>query len=80
MVDIARMTAPGTLKLPAEIASLFRPEDQFVVWADGDALYLKRITPPAVTCIVAEAPEEEPMSMEEINEIVHEVRRQQRAE
>lgn len=37
---------------------------------------LKRITPPPVTRIVAEAPEGEPLSMDEINEIVHEVRRQ----
>ncbi|GAB4542471.1 MAG: hypothetical protein Kow0063_34480 [Anaerolineae bacterium] len=41
-------------------------------------LHLKRITPPRVTDIVAQAPDEEPISLEEINEIVHEVRRQRR--
>jgi hypothetical protein len=80
MVEIAEMTATDTLKLPAEVASLFRPSDRFVIWTDGDTLYLKRITPSPVTRIVAEAPEEEPMTMEEINEIVHEVRRQRQAE
>lgn len=80
MVKIAEMTAADTLKLPAEVASHFRPSDRFVIWADGDTLHLKRITPPPVTRIVAEASEEEPMSMDEINEIVHEVRRQQQAE
>ena len=76
MVKIAEMTATDTLKLPAEVASQFRASDRFVIWTDGDTLHLKRITPPPVTRIVAEAPEEEPMSMDEINEIVHEVRRQ----
>jgi len=75
MVKIAEMTATDTLKLPAEVASLFRPSDRFVIWADGDTLHLKRITPPPVTRIVAEAPEGEPMSTDEINEIVHQVRR-----
>jgi len=50
----------------------------FVVWAEGDILHLKRLTPPSVMDIVARAPEEEPMPMEEINQIVHEVRRQRR--
>ncbi len=79
MVKIAEMTATDTLKLPTEVASLFRPSDRFVIWTDGDTLHLKRITP-SVTRIVGEAPEGEPMSMDEINEIVHEVRRQRRAE
>jgi hypothetical protein len=80
MVEIAEMTASDTLKLPAEVASRFRPSDRFVILVEGDTLQLKRITPSPVTSIVAEAPEGEPMSMDEINEIVHEVRRQQRAE
>lgn len=77
MVEIAEMTAKDTLKLPAEIASRFQASDRFVVWIDGDTLHLKRITPPPVTRIVAEGPQGKPMSMDEINEIVHEVRRQQ---
>ena len=80
MVKIAEMTASDTLKLPAEVASRFRPSDRFIILVEGDTLQLKRITPPPVTSIVAEAPEGEPMSTDKINEIVHEVRRQQRAE
>jgi len=48
----------------------FRPLDRFFVWAEGDALYLKRIIPPPVTEIVAQAPEGEPLSLDEINDIV----------
>jgi hypothetical protein len=78
MVKIAEMTGKDTLKLPADVAELFRASDRFVVWIEGDTLHLKRMTPPQVTRMVDEAPEGEPMSLDEINEIVHEVRRQRR--
>ena len=77
-MEIAQLTSQDTLKLPEEIASQFRPLDRFIVWAEGDTLLLKRITPAAVTEIVEQAPEGEPPSLEEINDIVHEVRRQRR--
>ena len=79
MIELAELTASQTLKLPAEIAARFKPADRFVVWVEGDTLYLKRVTPPPVTDIVAQAPEGEPVSLDEINEIVHQVRRQRRA-
>ncbi len=79
MVEIAELTSRRTLKLPEKIAARFRLADRFVVWVEGDTLYLKRITPPPVTEIVAQAPEGEPLSLDEINEIVHEVRRRRRA-
>ncbi len=79
MLEIAELTPQHTLKLPAGIAARFRPSDRFVVWVGRDTLHFKRVTPPPVTSIVAQAPEEEePLSLEEINEIVHEVRRQRR--
>ncbi len=80
MVEIAELTAQQTLKLPADIAARFQPSDRFVVWMEGDTLYLKRVTPPLVLDIVAQAPEGEPMSLDEINQVVHQVRRQRRAE
>jgi hypothetical protein len=76
MIELAELTAQQTIKLPAEIAARFKPADRFVVWAEGDTLYLKRVTPPPVTDIVAQAPEGEPMSLDEINEIVHRARRE----
>jgi hypothetical protein len=80
MTEIAELTEQYTLALPANIAAHFRPSDRFVVWVEGDTLHLKRITSPSVTRIVAEAPEGEPLSLDEINEIVHEVRRHRPAE
>jgi len=80
MVEVAELTSQDTLKLPADIAARFRPSDRFVIWVEGDTLYLKRINPVSVTRVVAEAPEGEPLPMEQINELVHQVRRQRRAE
>lgn len=78
MAEIAEFTAQRTLKLPPEAAARFRPSDRFFVWVEGDVLHLKRITPPPVTSIVGEAPEGDPLSPDELNEIVHEVRRKRR--
>jgi hypothetical protein len=78
MVEIAELTAQHTLRLPAGVADHFRPADRFVVWVEGDTLHLKRITPAPVTSIVAQAPEGEPIPLQEINELVHQVRRQRR--
>lgn len=78
-ITIAELTAQNVLQLPPEIGERFRPADRFIVWAEGDVLYLKRITPPPVTEVVAQAPEGEPPSLAEINEIVHQVRRRKRA-
>ena len=80
MMEIAELTTDDTLKLPAEVAGRFQRSDRFLVWADGDALYLKRIAPRSGTKLVAEAPPGEPMSMGEISEAVHQVRRQRRTE
>lgn len=52
MTAIAELTAPDTLKLPAHITAQFRPSDRFVVWVEGDTVYLKRITPASVVEIV----------------------------
>ncbi len=80
MVEIAEMTTSDKLKLPAAVASRFRASDRFIILVQGETLQLKRITPPPVTQIVAEAPAGEPMSMDEINDIVHHVRGQRQAD
>jgi len=78
MIDIAELTDTNILKLPAELASQFHVSDRFVVWMSGDTLHLKRITSPAVSDIVAKTPEGEPLSLDEINDIVHQVRHEQK--
>ena len=76
MPEIAELTKERTLKLPPGIAERFRPADRFVVWADGEMLCLKRITRRSVTEMVDQAPEGEPMSLDEISDLVHEAREQ----
>ena len=75
MPPIAEVTSTDTIKFPAEIAERLGLKDRFYVWAEGDSLHLKRIAPADVVGIVRDAPQGEPMSLEEINEIVHDVRR-----
>ncbi len=77
MSEVAILNANRTLELPEEIAKRFQISDRFVVWADGDTLHLKRIAPSPLD-VVAHAPVENPLSAEEINDIIHEVRRQKR--
>jgi len=79
MTEIAELTTSDTLRLLAEIAARFRRSDRFMVWVEGDALYLKRIAPRSVADIVAEAPPGQPMSLDEISDAVHQVRRRRRA-
>jgi hypothetical protein len=78
MIEVAELSPEYVLKLPAAVASRFRASDRFIVWTEGDTLVLKRITPPSVTDVVAQAPEAEPMTDDEISAIVHKVRKQRR--
>lgn len=79
MIEIAELTDMNMLRLPADLARQFHVCDCFVVWMSGDTLHLKRITSPTATEIVAQAAEETPLSLDEINDIVHQVRREQKA-
>ena len=79
MIDIAELTDTNMLRLPASLAGQFHVSDRFVVWMSGDTLHLKRLTSPIVTELVAQAPEGEPISLDEINAIVHQVRREHKS-
>lgn len=75
MATVATFTQDQTLQLPLEIVKKFQMTDRFIVWQEGDTLHLKRITPSPLQA-VEQAPDDEPLSLDEINDIVHEVRRQ----
>jgi len=78
---IVELSLDYQITLPAEVAQRFRPADRFFVWPQGDTLILKRVTIPRVSEIVAMTPEtHSPLTLEEIDEIVHEVRRQRARE
>jgi hypothetical protein len=76
---IVEVNQDKTITVPAEVTSKFRPTDRFVVWPQGDMLILKRVKPLRVTDVVANASEENPpLTLDEIDEIVHAVRQQRR--
>lgn len=78
MTELATLAPDLSLRLPDEIARRFQPSDRFMVWLDGDTLVLKRIIP-SVTRLVEQAPNDEPMPLDEISAIVHEARQHRRA-
>ncbi|MCO6450699.1 MAG: hypothetical protein J5I90_07895 [Caldilineales bacterium] len=81
MAEIAELSSEATIKLPQEVAAKFKPNDRFFVWTDGDTMHLKRVNLVSVTEIVmATEPDDDALSLDEINEIVHEVRQQKRTD
>lgn len=81
VLAIVELAENNTLQLPDDMMSGLRKGDRFVVVRTGDSFLLKRMHPPRITDLVAETPvDEPPLTLEEISEIVHEVRRQQAEE
>jgi hypothetical protein len=78
MFEIATLTPDGSLQLPVDMVRALTPSVKFLVWQDGDVLHLKPMTAdlPSLLDLVAEATEDEYLTLDEINEIVHEVRQQ----
>jgi len=79
MNNLATLTSNNMLELPEEIAAHFQPDERFYVWLEGDTMHMKRVQKLTLTELLRrqkENPDPNPPTMEEINEIVHEVRRQ----
>lgn len=72
---VVELSSEFTIRLPQELANQFHPADRFVVFPQGDTLILKRLSVLRITDIVAAAAENNPpLAMDEIDEIVHQVR------
>ena len=78
MFEIAKLTPLRTLELPPAIAGPFAPSDRFIVWMEGDTVHFKRIATSPLH-VVEDAPADEAVTLEEINEIVHTVRKNRQA-
>lgn len=74
MTGLATLSKENTIELPSEIAEHFAPLDRFVIWIDGDTVHLKRIMPSPLQ-IVENASADDELTLDEIDDIVHEVRR-----
>jgi antitoxin component of MazEF toxin-antitoxin module len=81
-IQVIELGADNTLTLPAEIAQALGPGSRVLVMKQGDTIILKRIHPPVnvLDRVAAMQDDEPPPTMEEMNEIVHEVRRMYREE
>ena len=78
MFEIATLTPNHTVQLLPEIAKQFLPKNRFIVWWEGDTWHLRRLTPSLLQRL-ADAPEDEAISLDEINDIVHKVRQRRQA-
>lgn len=78
---VVELAENNIFQLPAGLVGDFHPGERFLVLRMGDTILFKRMQPRRITDIVANAPATEPpLTMEEISEIVHDVRRQQSEE
>ena len=72
------LKADNTLKLPDEIARLFNPPEKFVVIADSDGLFLRRVAKPTLSELAEQVHDSNPPSLEEIADEVHKYRQEKR--
>lgn len=78
MFHIATVTPKRTLELPEMIAHHFQPSDRFIVWLKDDMVLLKRIETVSPLLAVEQAPDDDVMTLDEINAIVHKMRQHRR--
>jgi hypothetical protein len=71
--------ADNTITLPDAVARQFQPADRFVLVQQDDTLILKRLDVPRVSDIVGAAPDEPAMGLDEISDIVHQLRSERRS-
>jgi len=72
------LKSDNTLELPDEIARLFNPPEKFVIIADSDGLFLKRVAKPTVSKLAEQVIDPNPPSLEEIADEVHKYRKEKR--
>ncbi len=77
MFEIATVTSQGTVQLPQKITRRLSISDRFIVWLDGDMMHLKKMLSSPLD-LVEQTPAADPLSLDEINDIVHDVRLQHR--
>ena len=68
----------GTLELPAEALKWARPDEELMLFIEGDSLILKRVHPPRLSELASRAPGDVEMLLQEIVDEVHRHRREKR--
>ncbi len=68
----------GMLELPTEALEWVRPDDELMVFIEGDMLILKRVHPPRLSELAGRAPGDVEMPLQEVVDEVHRYRREKR--
>ncbi len=72
------LKADNTLKLPDEIARLFNPPEKFVVIADSDGLFLRRVAKPTFSELAEQVHDSNPPSLGDISDEGNKNRKEKR--
>ncbi|MBI3606830.1 MAG: hypothetical protein HY207_02565 [Nitrospirae bacterium] len=76
-MKVVKIRADGSIKLPKDILRVFPAASEVAVSWEGDTIMLKRLIPLKPSRIKKGTPEKV-MSIEEIGEEIHEIRREKR--
>jgi len=68
----------GMLELPAEALEWVRPDDELMLFIEGDSLVLKKVRPPRLSELAGRAPNDTEIPLQEIVDEVHRYRREKR--
>ncbi|MDI6791443.1 MAG: hypothetical protein QME81_01055 [bacterium] len=78
-MELVRLSSDNKIELPSDIAIKFQPDDRFLIATDGETVLLKKAFKTKITDFAERLPDEEPMSMKEIVDAVHECRRERKS-
>ena len=68
----------GMLELPTEALEWVRPDDELMVFIEGDMLILKKVHPPRLSELAGRARNDVEMPLQEIVDEAHRYRREKR--
>jgi hypothetical protein len=62
------------IKFPKTFERFIKPDDELLVWYEDDTISLKRIRGKSTLDLAEKIPDKNPISLEEMDRIVHKVR------
>jgi len=68
----------GALELPTEVLEWVRPDDELMLFIEGDSLIFKKVRPPRLSELAGRASSDVEMPLQEIVDEVHRYRREKR--
>ncbi|MGA9349160.1 MAG: hypothetical protein WBW48_10190 [Anaerolineae bacterium] len=75
---VTTKVANGVLELPAEVQNWVRPDEELMLFIEGDSLILKKVRPPRLSELAGRAPGDVEIPLQDIVDEVHRHRREKR--